>query len=96
MKSVIQQDLRACYLTKSPNVAIHHIFGAANRKRSEKYGFVVALRPDWHNMSNYGVHFNKELDLRLKQEAQRYFEAHVGNRARFIKEFGKSYILDGG
>jgi hypothetical protein len=38
------------------------------------------------------VHFNKELDLKLKEMAQRYYEENYGTREDFIKEFGKSYL----
>lgn len=93
--SVLQEDLGICYVSKSTNVAIHHIFpGKGRRKLCDKYGFIVALRPDYHNMADYSVHSlpNYGLDLVLKQEAQRYFEAHYGSRSDFIREFGKSYL----
>lgn len=35
---------------------------------------------------------NQGLDLRLKQECQRYYEEHYGTREKFIKEFGRSYL----
>jgi len=93
--SVIQEDLSDCYASKSTNEAIHHIFpGKGRRKLCEEYGFIVALRPDYHNMSNYSVHSlpNYGLDLVLKQEAQRYFEGHYGSRKDFIDKFGRSYL----
>lgn len=93
--SVIQDDLSVCYVSKSPNVAIHHIFpGKGRRKLCEEYGFIVALRPDYHNTSNYSVHAlpNYGLDLLLKQTAQRYFEEHCGTRRDFISKFGRSYL----
>jgi hypothetical protein len=43
-------------------------------------------------MSNDGVHFNRELDLKFKRMAQEYFEEHYGTRAEFIIEFGKNYL----
>lgn len=95
MKSVLQNDLSVCYVTGSNNVAVHHIFpGKGRRKKCEKYGFVVALQPRLHNMSDDSVHSkpNTGLDLALKQEAQRYFEKHYGSRQDFISEFGKSYL----
>lgn len=75
MKSIVQKD-KECYITESTiNLHRHHIFeGTANRKQSEKYGLWIWLRADWHNMSNYGVHFNKELDLELKQMAREKFK----------------------
>lgn len=92
--SVIQPNLDYCYITNNPNVAIHHIFGGANRDRSGRYGFILALRPDWHNMSDYGVHFNKTLDLKFKGIAQKYYESNIGTREQFIKEFGRSYLYE--
>lgn len=95
LRSVIQDDLSVCYVSKSTNVAVHHIFpGTGRRKLCEKYGFIVALRPDYHNTSNYSVHSlpNYGLDLVLKQTAQKYFEEHYGTRKEFISLFGRSYI----
>ena len=43
-------------------------------------------------MSNEGVHFNKELDLKFKKMAQTYYENHYGTRQEFRTEFGKSYL----
>lgn len=93
--SAIQDDLGVCYVTKSTNIAIHHIFpGNGRRKLCEKYGFVVALEPRYHNMSSYSVHAipNAGLDLQLKQMAQKYFEGHYGDRNKFIEVFGRSYL----
>jgi hypothetical protein len=75
------------------NVHLHHIFyGTANRKLSDKYGFVVYLCAYHHNMSDEGVHFNKEFDTRLKQAAQRKFEAEIGSREEFMKVFGENFL----
>ena len=93
--SVLQYDLSTCFVTGSTNVAIHHVFpGNGRRKKCERYGFVVALEPRYHNMSHYSVHAvpNEGLDLQLKQLAQKYFEAHYGTRDQFINEFGRSYL----
>ena len=91
MKSIIQTK-KECYITHSTyNLHKHHIFGAANRKISEKYGLWIWLRGDWHNLSDYGVHFDKELDLRLKQMAQRVFE-ETHTRQEFMKIIGKNYL----
>lgn len=95
VKSVLTADLEHCYVTRSNNVAIHHVFpGTGRRKLCEKYGFIVPLEPTLHNMSDVSVHSNpnKGLDLQLKQECQRYFEEHCGSRSEFIKLFGKSYL----
>ena len=90
--SVFTDDLYTCYFTRSNLTHRHHVFGKENKKRSEKYGFIIPLHPSLHNMSNRGVHFNRELDLKVKRMAQEYFEEHCGTREDFIKEFGKSYL----
>lgn len=93
MNTVLQvkKECYACHRTA--NLHDHHVFyGTANRKKSEKYGLKVWLCPYHHNMSDEGVHFNKALDTRLKQMAQAYFELYIGDRAMFIKEFGKSFL----
>ena len=68
----------------------HHIFGGSNRKHSEKYGLFVWLKPELHNMSNMGVHFNKEFDLYLKQIGQEAFEGTYPD-LDFLEIFGKNY-----
>lgn len=93
-KSIIQSK-KECYITGSTyNLHKHHIFeGTANRKLSEKYGLWIYLRADWHNLSNYGVHFNRELDIKLKKVAQkRWQEYYQKTKEDFIKIFGKSYL----
>ena len=50
--SVFTDDMDHCYFTGSAPVERHHIFGGnPNRKYSEKYGFVIPLRPDLHPMA---------------------------------------------
>lgn len=95
MSKSILQDKKECYITRSTyNLHKHHIFeGTANRKLSERDGLWIWLRADWHNLSDYGVHFNKELDLKIKRIAQkRWQEYYHKTKEDFIKEYGKSYI----
>ena len=68
--SVLTDDLKHCIITGSQEVAIHHVFNGANRSRSEAYGFIVPLRPDWHNMTPYSVHPIKEAVASLKRHAR--------------------------
>lgn len=92
LKSVFTDDMDHCIFTEYAPVERHHIFGGNNRNRSEKYGFVVPLRPDLHPN---GVHAGKEarkIDGYLKIMAQQYYEEHYGTREDFIREFGKSYL----
>ena len=68
-----------------------YFYGTANRKKSEHWGCWVWLRSDFHNMSNHGVHTDKELDLRIKRETQERFEKLYGHE-KFVKEFGRSWL----
>lgn len=94
MAQSILQSKKECYITQSTSgLHKHHIFGGANRSRSEQYGLWVWLRADWHNMSDYGVHFNKELSRMLKKEAQSAAMRVYGwDMAEFIRLFGRNYL----
>lgn len=75
------------------NIHDHHIFfGKPNRQLSEKRGLKVFLCVRHHTGSNYAVHNNRVLDLKLKRLAQQYYEENYGSREEFIKEFGKNYL----
>lgn len=93
-KSIIQ-DTKECFVTGSTiNLHEHHIFfGTGLRKLSEKYGLKVYLIPELHNMSNKGVHFNKDFDLSLKQMAQKKAMEHYGwSVDEFRKIFSRNYL----
>lgn len=68
-------------------------FGSANRQKSIEYGLVVFLTPEMHNMSNKGVHFNREFDLYLQrigqERAMDYYDWTVDD---FRKVFGKNWL----
>lgn len=72
----------------------HEVFyGTSNRQKSIKYGLVVFLTPEMHNMSNEGVHFNKAFDNELKQIGQKAaMEKYDLSKEDFIKLFGKNYL----
>ena len=76
--------------------ARHEIFfGTANRKKSIKYGLVVFIRPEDHNMSEYGVHNRKghEFDMHLKKLGQkRAMDEYAWTTREFIDIFGKNYL----
>ena len=92
MKSIISNEQKCYVCGTTLNLHRHHIIhGYAFRKVSEKYGLWVYLCAYHHNMSNEGVHFNRELDLHLKQLAQRKFE-EVYPEKEFIKELGRNYL----
>lgn len=94
MKSIIQ-DTKECYVTGSTyNLHEHHIFcGTGLRRLSEKYGLKIWLRADFHNMSDYGIHFDKNFDLDIKQMAQQVAMEHYGWTIEdFIKIFGRNFL----
>lgn len=71
----------------------HHIFGSNNRNKSEKYGLFVYLTPAMHNMSNEGVHFNKQFDRLLKRIAQQTAMKYYNwNMDEWMKIFGRNYL----
>lgn len=94
MKSIIQTEKR-CYICDACGyVEEHHIFhGTANRKLSEKHGLKVYLCYMHHRDTVSGVHFNSELDTKLKRIGQQYYEKQH-SREEFMREFGKNYLED--
>lgn len=93
LTSVFTDNMDACIFTGSYEVERHHIFGAANKSRSEEYGYVVPLRYDLHpNGARADMRYAKEIDTHLKQMAQRHYEENKGTRDDFIKEFGRNYL----
>lgn len=90
-KSILQNE-RVCYFCgKANNIESHHIFsGVANRPVSEKYGLKVYLCHDCH-IGKAGAQYDKEKNLRLKQEAQRAFERYH-SRAEWMKLIRKNYL----
>lgn len=94
MKSILSNE-RKCYLCGAKdNLHRHHIFyGTANRKLSEKFGCWVYLCAIHHNLTDFSVHFNRGLDLDLKQKCQREFQRQYGcTTERFVQIFGRSWL----
>lgn len=91
MESILAADMSRCIICGKPHPHRHHVFGASNRKWSEKYGLTVPLCYEHHNGSDAGVHFDKCLDLALKQMAQKKFmETYPGEE--FLTIFGRNYL----
>ena len=91
-ESVLVGCMTRCMICGESHPQKHHVFfGTANRKISDKYGYIVPLCLK-HHTGQEGVHHNRELNLRLKRSAQEHFEANEGTREDFIKIFGKSYL----
>lgn len=93
MKSLISDNQVCVVCGTTFNLHRHHIFyGTANRRQSEKYGCTCYLCAHHHNLSQDGVHANRELDLKLKRICQEKWEEEYGTREDFIRAFGKSYL----
>ncbi len=91
-KSIIQTE-KECYVCETTmGLHDHHIFAGKNRRNSEEYGMKVWLCGKHHNLSNEGVHFNKNLDDEIKKMAQRVFEDTY--EIEFIKVFGRNYLWE--
>ncbi len=72
----------------------HHIFGGANRKKSERYGLVVHLcHNDCHIFGEKAAHKNAETMLELHKYGQEKAMREQGWSVEdFIKVFGKNYL----
>ena len=71
----------------------HEVFGASNRQKSIEDGLVIFLRPEDHNMSEKGIHANREFDLYAKRKAQlRWQEFYGKTEEQFRKRYGKSWL----
>ena len=100
MKSIIQTE-KECFLCgcRTPSgyydgLEDHHVFfGTGNRAKSEKLGLKVWLCGETcHRTGKRAAHRNRETDLFIKRHAQQVYESTYGDRADFIREFGRSYL----
>lgn len=94
MKSIIT-DKKECYVCGTPyNLHEHHIFyGYGKRRISEHEGLKVWLCGCHHNLSNEGVHFNRDLDKELKILGETIWcEKHNKTPDDFINLMGRNYL----
>lgn len=90
-KSLLSNEKKCYVCGTTRDLHKHHIYFGSNRKLSEKYGCWVYLCAPHHNMSNKGVHSDRELDLRLKKECQQAFEKKH-SRDEFMRIFGRNWL----
>ena len=91
--SIIQNEKRCIVCGSTQNIHIHEVFFGKNRKTSIEDGMVVYLCGRHHNLSDEGVHFNHELDLKLKKTAEkRWIEYYGKSIDDFIKRYYKNYL----
>lgn len=93
LKSIFTKNMNRCIITSAmTSIERHHIFGGTDRKRSEKYGFVVPLHCSVHPNGAYRTDKNwLELDHWLKRMCQEYYIeiARIGDRNDWLREFGR-------
>lgn len=90
--SIIQADTDYCFICGRYGTEIHHVFyGTGNRKISDQYGLVVGLCYNHHRGQNGVHHGNKELDVFLKQTAQRIFIDKY-SESEYFALFGRNYL----
>ena len=89
--SLISNEKECVVCGTTRGIHKHHIFGAYNRNNSEKYGCWVYLCGKHHNLSDEGIHFNKEFNIKMKQYCQELFEEKYSHK-EYIEIFGKNYL----
>lgn len=90
-KSILQTEKECWFCGARVGLEEHHIFaGVANRRISEKYGLTVWLCHKHHTGAE-GAQYEKELNRKLKADAQRAFEQQHG-RSEWMKLIGKNYL----
>lgn len=95
MKSILQED-KCCYLCGCTyGLEKHHIFAGSNRRISERLGLWVYLCGAWTPKNCHtgtdGAQYNKELNLRLKREAQAAYE-RTHTRREWMEIIRKNYL----
>lgn len=82
-----------CWICHRAPAVRHHIYaGSGRRGISDREGCWVYLCPAHHNMSDFGVHSDMELNRFFKRDCQRrWCAANDATAEDFRKVFGTSY-----
>lgn len=97
-ESILQQG-NYCYLCalqqgnygEKPGLHKHHIYGGANRRISEQYGFWVKLCIAHHEYGPFAAHSNiRSMRLLQRQCQQAYERTHT--RQEFMALIGRNYL----
>jgi hypothetical protein len=90
-----------CIMPKDPNWKTerfegshrHEVFYGPYRQKSIEDGLVIFLRPEMHNMGDYGIHKNREFDLYAKRRGQKAWMKLNGKTVdEFRQRYGKNYL----
>ncbi len=91
--SILQKEKRCYVCGTTVNIHTHEVFFGKNRKKSIEDGCCVYLCGRHHNQSNEGIHFNKELDLKLKRKMEeRWLLIYHKEIKDFIRRYYKNYL----
>lgn len=90
----LMQNEKKCYVCETKqNIHIHEVYFGKNRQKSIEDGCCVYLCGKHHNQSNEGVHFNHELDMKLKREMETTWLKHYNKTINeFIERYGRNYL----
>ena len=97
-----KQEIEFCIMPESKlystkrrwNLNRHEVFyGRKQRKLSIEYGLVIFLTPEMHNMSDKGIHYDKEFDNQVKIIGQKAFMKYYHKSVEEFRQiFGKNYL----
>ena len=87
--SIITDDFTKCYICqrKTKLIEKHEIFGGSNRPTSMKYGLVIPVCRNCHQI----IPKTKTLNQKLHKVGKKAFEKRYKTE-NFIKLFGKNYL----
>ena len=78
---------------REPWLVRHEVFHGPNRKTSIRYGLYVFLTPEFHNMSDFAVHYNRPFEEYLQAVSQRRAMVYYGWTLRdWMRIIGRNYI----
>lgn len=90
----ILQDKKKCYVCDTTlGLHTHEVFYGKNRQKSIEDGCCIYLCGTHHNLSNQGIHFNHDLDIKVKEQMeQKWLEVYNKTIEDFIKRYGRNYL----
>ncbi len=90
-ESIFTADMSVCYITGCKGAVPHHVFNRANKALSEKYGFILPLSPEMHEL----IHKDQTMWLKYKVKCEEYYihELHR-TKEQWIEEFGMWWSME--
>ena len=94
MGTSIISNKKECYKCHTTNgLHKHHVFEGRNRNNSDEDGCWIWLCGRHHNLSNEGIHFDKEYDLKIKQLSQViWLKTYNKTIEDFIQRYRRNYL----